>query len=66
MRSLDHDDEHDDGGRDGDGGGGRDEDGGRDEVEIEMSAYAAIERDLQSARSQLRTHTCIEHAFCIR
>ena len=49
-----YDDEHDDGGRDGDGDGGRDGDGDGD---------ADGDGDFQSTRSQLRTHTCIENAF---
>ena len=59
------DDEHDDGGRDGEGDGGRDRDGGRD-GDGDGDAYADGDGDFQSTRSQLRTHTCIENVFCIR
>ena len=59
------DDEHDDGGRDGEGDGGRDRDGGRD-GDGDGDAYADGDGDFQSTRRQLRTHTYIENAFRIR
>ena len=55
------DDEHDDGGRDGDGDGGRDRDGGRD-GDGDGDGDADGDGDFQSSEGQLRTQTCIEKA----
>ena len=55
------DDEHDDGGRDGEGDGGRDRDGGRD-----GDGDADGDVGFQNSEGQLRTQTCIEKASGIR